>query len=55
MTYEGNAAYVGKVRTEANTVNKARQNIRYRLHKEYGWKWYDAMHADVDPVIEIKS
>lgn len=55
MVYEGNAPYVGKMRTEANTEAKARQNIRYRLWKEHGWRWYDAMHADVDPVKRISS
>jgi len=54
MTYEGFAAYVGRIETEATTVSKARQNIRYRLYSEHHWRWYDAMHADVEPVRPVK-
>lgn len=47
MTYEADVIYVGKIQTTAPSEWKAIQNIRYRLYKEHGWKWFMAMHADV--------
>jgi len=54
MIYEGHAAYVGRLETAAKNLAEARKNIRYQLYRDHGWKWYDAMHADVEPVRPVE-
>ena len=54
MVYEGYAAYIGRLETTARSVEEARKNLRYQLYRDCGWKWYDAMHADLEPVRPVR-
>lgn len=44
----------GRMETTAPTPEKAKQNFRFRLAKEYGMGWYRAREYDFSDLKEVK-